>query len=367
VPLFDFGGEAMKIAVKGMPRRSFLIVLGVTILMLFTFRWRTIWWPFFFRPREGKVQPRPNPFVEGEKSLVSVVHGRDIEKMVKTAIDLIGGVERLDIVGKSVLLKPNVLCGSPPPVTTNPQVVKAMAKILYESGARHVLIGDMSAFFELPTLKNMSLTFMKLIAEEVEAKLIPFDKGGWVCVDLPKGHYLRRAYVAESLFEVDRIINLPVIKTHESATYSIALENFIGATHFRHRPYWVDRFHWEEVITELNLAYTPDLHVIDGTRLMVEGGPWKGKAVDSNLIIATGDRIAADVVGLGVLKHFSELPQIREVDVWEQRQIKRAIELDLGVKGKEEIELVEKDIDPHLPGFKGVLKTIRKSVFGEEE
>ena len=350
-----------------MPRRSFLIVLGLTILMLFTFRWRTIWWPFLFRPRKEKVQPRPNPFVQGEKSLVSVVHGRDVEKIVRTAIDLIGGVGRLDVIGKSVLLKPNLLDGSPPPVTTNPQVVKAVAKILYESGARRVLIGDMSAFFKLPTRKNMDLTFMKLIAEEVQAELIPFDEGGWVCVDFPHGHYLKRVYVAESLFGVDRIINLPVIKTHESATYSIALENFVGATHFRHRPYLIDRSHWEEVIAELNLAYAPDLHIIDGTRLMAEEGPWKGRAVDANLIIATGDRIAADVVGLGVLKHFSELPQIRDVDVWEQRQIKRAMELNLGVRGRDEIGLVETDLEPNVPGLKGVLKTIRKSVFGEEE
>jgi uncharacterized protein (DUF362 family) len=357
----------MKIAVKGMPRRSFLIALGLIILMLFTFRWRTIWWPFLFRPKKGTLQPRPNPFVEGEKRLVSIIHGRNVETMVRTAIELIGGVERLDVLGKSVLLKPNILDSSPPPVTTNPQVVKAVAKILYESGARRVLIGDMSAFFKLPTHKNMDLTFMKLIAEEVEAELIPFDERGWVCVDLPRGHYLKRAYVAESLLEVDRIINLPVIKTHQSATYSIALKNFVGATHFRHRPYLVDRSHWEEVIAELNLAYTPDLHIIDGTRLMVEGGPWKGRAVDANLILATGDRIAADVVGLGVLKHYSDLPQIRDIDVWEQRQVKRAIELDLGVKGKDEIELAERDLEPNIPGFKGVMKTVRKSVFGEEE
>ncbi len=357
----------MKIALKGMPRRSFLVALGLTILMLFTFRWRAIWWPFLFRPKKGTVQLRPNPFVEGEKQLVGIVHGRNVEKTVRSAIDLIGGMEKLDVLGKSVLLKPNILDASPPPTTTNSQVVKAVAKILYESGARRVLIGDMSAFFKLPTRKNMDLTFMRLIAEEVEAELIPFDERGWVCVDLPQGQFLKRVYVAETLFEVDRIINLPVIKTHGSATYSIALKNFVGATHFRHRPYLVDRSHWEEVIAELNLAYAPDLHVIDGTRLMVEGGPLKGRAIDANLIIATGDRIAADIVGLGVLKHYSELPQIREVDVWDQRQVKRAIELGLGVKGKDEIELREMDLEPNIPGFKGVIKTVRKAVFGEEE
>jgi uncharacterized protein (DUF362 family) len=120
------------------------------------------------------------------------------------------------------------------------------------------------------------------------------------------------------------------------------------------------------VIADLNLAYTPDLHIVDGTRVMVEGGPWDGKAVDANLIIATGDRIAADVVGLGVLKHYSQLPQIKEVDVWEQRQVKRAVELGLGVKGEEEIELLEKDLAPEIPGFNEVVRTIKREVLREE-
>jgi uncharacterized protein (DUF362 family) len=143
------------------------------------------------------------------------------------------------------------------------------------------------------------------------------------------------------------------------------LKNFVGATHFRQRPYLVDRTHWEEVIAELNLAYTPDLNIADGTRVMVEGGPWKGKAVDANLIIATGDRIAADVVGLGVLKNYSELPQIREVDVWEQRQVKRAIELGLGVQRGDEIELLEADLDQNIPGFRAAIEMVRSAVLKE--
>ncbi|MGZ3515407.1 MAG: DUF362 domain-containing protein [Thermodesulfobacteriota bacterium] len=357
----------MEISLKGMSRRSFLFALGVAFLIFIGFRWRVVWWPFLIQPKKGTLPPsRSNPFKEGEKSLVSIVHGKDVEKMVRAAIDLIGGIEKLDVRGKSILLKPNVLSGSPPPVTTNPKVIQAVAKILFESGARRVLVGDMSALLKLPTAKNMDITFIKLMAEEVEAELVPFEKRGWVSIDLPRGKFLKRVYVSEVLFEVDRIINLPVIKTHQSATYSIAMKNFVGATHFRQRPYFVDRAHWEEVIAELNLAYTPDLHIVDGTRLMVDGGPWKGISRDANLIIATGDRIAADVVGLGILKHYSELPQIKEVDVWEQRQVKRAVELGLGVTKGSEVGLEEMDLDPRIPGFEDVMKTVKNAVFGEE-
>ncbi len=358
----------MEIALRGLARRSFLIALGVALLLLFTFRLRVFWRPFVISPRKGDRPPsRPNAFREGEKASAGIVHGRDVEQCVREALDLIGGIEKLDVSGKSVLLKPNIVSGSLSPTTTNPRLVKAVSKILHESGARRVLVGDMSAFIKLPTRKNMESTFIQILAEEAGAELVPFEEGGWVSVDVPQGQYLKKIYVTETLYRVDRVISLPVIKTHRSATYSIALKNLVGVTHFRQRPYLVDRKHWEEVIAELNLACTPDLHIVDGTRIMIDEGPWQGRTAEPNLIIATGDRIAADVIGLGVLKHYSSLPQIKEVDVWEQRQVKKAIELGLGIKGEEEIDLFEKDLSPDIPGFRGVLKTIGKEVFNREE
>lgn len=107
----------MQIALKGMARRSFLIALGVALLMLFTFRLRAFWRPFIISPRKGDRLPsRPNPFREGDKVSAAIVHGRDIEKNVREALDLIGGIERLEVLGKTVLLKPNIVSGvlSPP-------------------------------------------------------------------------------------------------------------------------------------------------------------------------------------------------------------------------------------------------------------
>ncbi|MBI5096918.1 MAG: hypothetical protein HZB32_04665 [Nitrospirae bacterium] len=72
---------------------------------------------------------------------------------------------------------------------------------------------------------------------------------------------------------------------------------------------------------------------------MREGDPWKGTPANTNLIIASGDRVGADAVGLGIIKSFGKWPMITEKDIWEQRQIKRAIELGVGAK-KEDLKLV---------------------------
>jgi uncharacterized protein (DUF362 family) len=157
------------------------------------------------------------------------------------------------------------------------------------------------------------------------------------------------------MYKVDLVINLPVVKTHRSASYSICLKNFIGCTHLKQRPYLVDDAHWEELVSEFNLAYRPELNIVDGTVSMIEGGPWKGTPERTNLIIASGDRVAADIVGLGIIKSFGKWPMVTGKDVWEQKQIRRAVQLGVG-KGKGDIKLVTAQ---GLDEFKELMNRVR--------
>jgi len=312
---------------------------------------------------KGRLEPRyrKNLFVADGKSLVSIVGGKDIKRMIKEFVSLIGGFDKIGIKGKTILVKPNVVAGRKNPTTTNPEVVKAMVSILYEEGASEVFVGDMSALLKLPTKGNMEKTGIKRAAEEAGAKVIYFEDYDFFNINLPKGKYINNVGVSEWIFKADRVINLPVIKTHRSATYSICLKNFVGATHFKQRPYFVDSDHWEEVVTEINLAYSPDLNVIDGTKIMVEGGPWKGQEKDTDLIISSGDRIAADVIGLGIIKAFGLSKKIVSENVWEQRQIKRAVEIGLGARSRNEIKLLTASLDNNKE-FENLIRKVTENV-----
>lgn len=343
-------------------RRSLLYLASLLVVSFVLFRWRTTIRNLFFRP-ESKAKPRPNfsnPFTEGEQALVSLVRGDDIDRMVREAVDLIGGIERLAIRGKTVLLKPNVVSGEPPPATTNPEVVRAVIKLLREAGAKKIYMGDMSALLTLPTEKNMKRTGLLKAAKEAGAEPLFFEDHEWVKVDLPQAQYVKEAYVSEWIYRADRVINLPVVKTHRNATYTICLKNFIGATHGRQRPYLVDPTHWEEIVAELNLAYQPHLNIVDGTKVMVSGGPWSGDEEIPGLIIASGDRIAADIIGLSLLKHYGRAKHVAEKGVWEQRQIKRAVELGIGAKDATSILLKTKALKDPNPKFATLVKAIQR-------
>jgi uncharacterized protein (DUF362 family) len=313
-------------------RRWFLVLLAVLVFLLALGR-RKVWGMFFARPERQAPAPNlPSPLAADGEVPVGVAQGEP-EAAIREALALIGGLEPLALEGKSVLVKPNVVSGRGHPTTTNPTVVAAVVRLLREAGAAKVYVGDMSALLTLPlgsTRRNMKKCGIFRAAREAGAEVVAFEEGDWVEVPLPGARYLERALVTEWLFKVDLVVNLPVIKTHRSASYSICLKNFIGCTHLRQRPYLVDADHWEELVAEFNLAFRPALHIVDGTVSMIEDGPWEGPSAPTGLIIASGDAVAADVVGLGIIKTFGRWPPVADKSPWEQRQIRHALAIGLG-------------------------------------
>jgi uncharacterized protein (DUF362 family) len=298
-----------------------------------------------------------DPFVRGGRSLVAAVGGTDPAAMIRKAVSLIGGFEPLALGGKSVLVKPNVVGGNRNPTTTNPAVVAAVVNVLYEAGAAKVYVGDMSALIRGSTARNMERTGILAAARDAGAEPLFFEDHGWVRVEVA-GRYLKEVSVTEWIHKVDTVVNLPVIKTHRYAGYSICLKNFVGATHISQRPYFVNVRRWEEVVTELNLAYRPDLNIADGTKVMVEGGPWEGRAEEANILLASGDRIACDVVGLAVIKSYGRWERLRAVSPWEMGQVRRAVALGLGAGSARDMELLAASLDGD-PAFAALMEKVK--------
>ena len=105
-----------------------------------------------------------NPFKQNGKALVAIVYGSNPSQMLPRAMGLLGGLDRLDLHGKRVLLKPNVLNDRPPPTTTNPKVIGAMVRLVKKAGAADVIVADGSGVIRLPTSDNMTRTGMRSAA-----------------------------------------------------------------------------------------------------------------------------------------------------------------------------------------------------------
>lgn len=346
-------------------RRALLRLAGLAALSLWVPACREMLRQILFSPEAmpATVPPAPaNPFRAGGRSLVAVVRGDDVPRAVQRAVDLIGGLGRLEVRGARTLVKPNVVWGEPPPATTDPRVVAAVTAMARAAGAGPLTVGDMSALTSLPTRPHLEKTGIAAAAREAGAEVLAFEEGEWVAVEPPGVEYAGKVFVARAAHAAERLISIPAIKTHRSASFSCALKNTVGCVHGKNKPWMYGSEGWEPAVAELNVAVRFHLYVVDGLHSMVRGGPYEGEAAPSGVILASGDPVATDAVALGILKHFGRWDMVDSKGVWDQVQIRRAIALGLGARGPHEVELVAEDLTGGDPEFARLLESVRRHV-----
>ncbi|MFQ5817795.1 MAG: DUF362 domain-containing protein [Terriglobia bacterium] len=344
---------------------SLVGVIAVIVVGVLLFRWRFVIRQMLSPPGGRPLTPtyRADLFRRDARARVVLLTGGTPRQLVYTCLARLGAEEKLDVAGKTVLVKPNVVAGAPAPTTTNPEVVRALCQWLKERGAKTVWVGDMSAVMSRGTRASMKACGIEQAARDAGAIPVYFEEHAWLPVKLPGARYLEQTPVSEYILNADRIINLPVIKSHKWATYSVCMKNFVGATHGRYRPYMIDSDHWEEIVSELNAAYRPDLNLVDGTKVMHARGPWRGEETELGLLLAGGDRIACDAVAVALMKTFPTHQRIQERGVWEQTQIRHAQELGLGIASPQDLALELHHLETLSPTLQARLDEMQKLLY----
>jgi uncharacterized protein (DUF362 family) len=108
--------------------------------------------------------------MESDRTLTLVrcetYNSAEVEAAVRRSVDLLGGMSRFVNSGDRVLVKPNLLSAKTPErrVTTDPEVVRAVARLVLEAGGKPC-IGDSPALESLQRVARK--TGMKGVAEEM--------------------------------------------------------------------------------------------------------------------------------------------------------------------------------------------------------
>lgn len=341
------------------------VAFGVTFLFALAFSPRALLWSLLFEPDAPLVPAKPlppNPFSRDGKALVVMMHGRDHAAMLSEGVALLGGLASLGLSGKRVLIKPNVLNNRPPPSTTSSTLVAAVVHLATNAGGI-VTVADSSGMLRFPTSENLSKTGVRLAAESAGARVLALEEQAWVRV-APSLAVASPSYlVSKPVYDADVFLNLPVVKTHQFAQYSCSLKNLVGIIHPRYRP--SIRFlsgQWHEQIAELNLAVHPHLTIADATTMMIAGGPTSGTPAQANVLLLSGDRVALDAVAVALIRSYGAWPKLQGKTIWAQRQIKKAGELGLGVKGPNEVELVVKSLEREDEEFARRAEAVRRDI-----
>jgi uncharacterized protein (DUF362 family) len=275
------------------------------------------------------------------KKVVKVKFNGDLKETILKALEPLGGIQNFIKKGEVVLLKPNFNTADPLPAATDYEFLKAVVEIMYSAEPKLVMIGE-SSTMSFNTKKIMEkLNIFDLLNLEIPPRIYVFEEYQWFKKEIPNAKYLKTVSLTEILDRVDKIIFLPCLKTHKYAQYTGALKLAVGFM----KP--VERInlhlsHLQEKIAELNALFNVDLIIMDARKCFINRGPAEGEVREPNLILVSDDRIAIDVEGIKIIQSFKG-NSLKNIDPWQLPQIKRAIELNLGVISEKDYEVIERE------------------------
>ncbi len=240
------------------------------------------------------------------KAAVSIVKVTDVYESLKESLRLCDGLAGLN-TNDRVLIKPNIVSWDfdlpfpPYGVVTTSVVISALVRILTEHGFRNLTIGEGA----LPGLSPdgdvvyETLGYKKL-QERFGVELVDFNKEEFVATDYGDGFMLD---IAKQALEADKIINVPVLKTHNQAKVSLGIKNLKGCLNKKSKQSChgvgdeeLSRM-FPRIIDKLPVALT----IIDGLYTLEKGPSPTGKAFRKDLLIASRDPFACDLVGAAIL------------------------------------------------------------------
>jgi len=230
---------------------------------------------------------------------IVIIHGKDVQKMAGEAMKKLGGMSRFISPGDRVLIKPNVGWDRQPEqaANTSPGLVEAVVNLCRKAKASEVWVTDVS-------INDPYRSFARSGIEEAVHKSggkVKFTtQNDFVLTDL-KGKVLQVWPVSKFYHEVDKVINLPIVKQHSLSKCTISMKNWYGVLGGRR-----NRLHQDinTSIADLATAIRPTLTIVDATRVLVRNGPTGGNLSDvsvENTIIAGLDEIALDSYSLRFL------------------------------------------------------------------
>jgi uncharacterized protein (DUF362 family) len=278
---------------------------------------------------------------------VGVVRNKNIIQSVRTAVLLASGLKIKK--NSTVLIRPNANTADYPPGSTNPEVLKGAIRAVKEYDPAKIIVAEksMTTLDTLRVMKHLGL-YQAAESEGVD-EILSFDDLEWKKVRPDKASSWPQGFSVPDIFdEIDYAIALPIVKTHWTALFTMGLKSQISITSNgdrRQLPHGQNNDElFGNMIAEANLVYKPDFYISDATKCFVTDGPNIGTLREPGLVIATSDVIANDVVGLALLKTLGTIDEIQNRSVWEQPQIRRAVELGLGVKSRSDIQIISEGV-----------------------
>lgn len=247
----------------------------------------------------------------------------------------------LDLEGRKVVIKPNVLRGSAPEegIVTHPSVLRAVVDEVARRRPASLIVGDNPGVFsygmnekafQVTGLMEAAGSYYRNLGTDTVAREI----------DSP---YIGHALIPRAIAEAEVYISLPKFKTHGLTGLSCAIKNNFGllpgALKAQTHKNAGNPFNFAEALVDVFAVRIPDLVIVDGVLAMEGNGPASKDLINLGRILAGDDPVAVDAV-VSYMMGFPGLP----------RTVELAGARGYGTSDLEKIKIIGKL--ERIPGFK---------------
>lgn len=231
-------------------------------------------------------------------AVVTVTNGAPAQ-LVEEAMKALGGMARFISRGDVVVLKPNIGWDRVPQqaANTNPEVVRKVAELCFDAGAKKVIVTDVSCndprrCFQRSGIASAAASAGATVLLPEDRKFREYRLGGELLSVWP---------IYTPIVETDKIINLPIVKHHNLCHATMGLKNWYGILGGRR-----NQLHQNIDVGVADLAtfIRPTLTILDAYRILISNGPQGGNLNDVRLmktLVAGTDPVAIDACGAALL------------------------------------------------------------------
>ena len=237
---------------------------------------------------------------------VSILRAADYSEQLYDLVRRIISEHRLEVRGKRVVLKPNLVeFDEGRVINTHPKLVHAALEAFRAAGAADVRIAEgpghrrvtldlASGAGYFSTVPRFESVFTDLNLDEVTR----------VKLRRPNSK-LTSLYLANTVLGCDLLVSMPKMKTHHWAGATLSMKNLFGTVPGGVYGWPKNVLHWagiNECIADLHAIFPRAFSIVDGIIGMEGNGPIQGTPRAAGVVVAGADPVAVDATCCRIMR-----------------------------------------------------------------
>ncbi len=244
---------------------------------------------------------------------VVIVEG-DPAKATRAAVERLGGMKKFVKAGDRVVIKPNMSFAQPLEAGTNthPQVVRTIAVMCREAGAKKVMVLDHPLHRESECVRLAGIQAACQGLDGIEVHMLTSQRL-FANTKLPAAQEMLESEIAREVLRSEVLIAAPVAKSHADTGVSLGMKGMMGLVYDRHIMH--RRYNLDNSIVDMCTKLKANLSVVDASRVLTSGGPaGPGDVLLADTVIASSDMVAADATTVALFPWYGKRKRPEEIE-----------------------------------------------------